>query len=228
MPNPKPNSRSSEPVDWLRLFAECDEHSSGIAPPPALPLRTIAVLNPPFGKQDIQHEIAQTYELGHGWRKPKSDSDSEPDPKWLRTGRVKKSTKLEALFLELAIRSVEPSEVVVALVPNGILANADDDPERCWIGKQAQVRASIQLPPTAWQAECKTGFTTSILVLQRLLKPHNKENDYTIFMAMIENCGFDSRGKTIPGSDLEEVAGEFANFIDQHGWCQEGWDSQEP
>lgn len=205
----KPNSASSEPNDWLALFTECDECSSGIAPPPALSLKTLAILNPPFGKQNIQHQIAETYELGHNWRRPKANAEPDLDSDWQRTGQVKASTKLEVLFLELALRSLVPGETMVALVPNGILSDNDSLAARHWLMNQAQLRASIQLPPTTWQAECKTSIITSIVVFQ---KPQELAEDYDIFMAVMENCGFNSRGKPIPESDFDEIAEGFRDF----------------
>lgn len=206
-----PNSLSSEPTDWLALFAECDDQRSYLTLPPALALRTLAILNPPFGKQSLQREIAQTYELGHNWRRPKSNPDAEPNlnSDWRRTDQIKLATQLETLFLELALRSLAPGEVMVALVPNGILADHESYAARHWLVSQAQLRASIQLPKEVWQAECKTGIITSIVVFQ---KPQEPVEDYDIFMAMIENCGFNSRGKPMPDSDFDTIAEGFKHF----------------
>lgn len=204
----KLNSVSSEPADWLRLFAECDQHN----PVRILSLKTLAILNPPFGKQAIQHQVAQTYELGHHWRRPKtnSDADSSLKPEWQRTGQVKPSTQLETLFLEMALRSLELGETLVALVPNGILSDNDSSAARHWLIRQAQLWASIQLPKEVWQAECKTGIITSVVVLQKRQEPTTE--DYNIFMAMIQNCGFNSRGKPIPEADFGEIAQAFKDF----------------
>jgi hypothetical protein len=204
----KPNSVSSEAADWLTLFADCHEHP----PVPTVSLTTLAILNPPFGKQAIPHPVAQTYELGHHWRRPKANPDAEPDlaSDWQRTSRVKASTQLETLFLELAIRHLAPGEVMVALVPNGILADHDSSAARHWLMNQAQLWASIQLPKEVWQAECKTGIITSVVVLQKHQEP--KPDDYDIFMAIIQHCGYNSRGKPMPESDFDEVAEGFRDF----------------
>ncbi|MBD2429438.1 N-6 DNA methylase, partial [Phormidium sp. FACHB-1136] len=204
-----PNSLSSEPTDWLALFAECDDQNSHLTSPPALALRTLAILNPPFGKQTLQREIAQTYELGHHWRKSKADAEANQTSDWRRTGQVKPATQLETLFLELALRSLAPGEVMVALVPNDMLADRESGAARHWLMNEAQIWASIQLPKEVWQAECKTGIITSIVVFQ---KPQEPMDDYDIFMAMVETCGFNSRGKPIPDSDLDAIAEEFRGF----------------
>jgi len=204
----QPNSVSSEPTDWLTLFAECDQRR----PVPTLSLKTLAILNPPFGKQAIQHQVAQTYELGHHWRRPKvgADADSRLKSEWQRTSRVKASTQLETMFLELALRQLAPGEVMVALVPNGILADHDSSAARHWLMNQAQLWASIQLPKEVWQAECKTGIITSVVVFQKRQEPST--DDYNIFMAMIQHCGYNSRGKPMPESDFDEIAEGFRDF----------------
>lgn len=204
-----PNSRFFEPTDWLALFAECDSQCSSLTPTPALALRTLAILNPPFGKQTLQREIAQTYELGHHWRKSEADAGASPNSAWRRTGQVKPATQLETLFLELALRSLAPGEVMVALVPNDMLADRESGAARHWLLNQAQIWASIQLPKEVWQAECKTGIITSIVVFQKSQKP---VEDYDIFMTMVETCGFNSRGKPMPDSDLDTIAEGFRHF----------------
>lgn len=204
-----PNSRFSDPTDWLALFAECDGQRTSLASPPALALRTLAILNPPFGKQTLQREIAQTYELGHHWRKSKADAEASPNSTWQQTGQVKPATQLETLFLELALRSLAPGEVMVALVPNGILADNESSAARHWLMNEAQLWASIQLPKEVWQAECKTGIITSIVVFQKRQEP---VGDYDIFMAMVKTCGFNSRGKPILDSDLDAIAEGFKHF----------------
>lgn len=205
----RPNSLSSEPTDWLALFAECNDQSRPLTSPPALALRTLAILNPPFGKQTLQREIVQIYELGHHWRRPKADAEASPNSDWRRTGQVKSSTQLETVFLELALRSLAPGEVMVALVPNGILADHESCATRHWLMHQAQLWASIQLPKEVWQAECKTGIITSLVVFQKHQEP---VDNYDIFMAMVENCGFNSRGKPMPDSDFEAIAEGFRRF----------------
>ncbi|QQE67346.1 type I restriction-modification system methyltransferase subunit (plasmid) [Leptolyngbya sp. BL0902] len=202
----KPNSVSFEPVDWLTLFADCEKHP----PVPTVSLKTLAILNPPFGKQAIQHPVAQTYELGHHWRRPKANAEPDLHSAWQRTSRVKASTQLEVLFLELALRQIAPGEVMVALVPNGILADHDHSAARHWLMNQAQLWASIQLPKEVWQAECKTGIITSVIVFQKRQEPST--DDYNIFMAMIQHCGYNSRGKPIPESDFDEIAEGFRDF----------------
>jgi type I restriction enzyme M protein len=204
-----PNSLSSDPTDWLTLFAECDGQCTSLASPPALALRTLAILNPPFGKQTLQREMAQTYELGHHWRKSKANAEANQTSDWRRTGQVKPSTQLETLFLELALRSLAPGEVMVALVPNDMLADRESCASRHWLMNEAQLWASIQLPKEVWQAECKTGITTSIVVFQKSQEPMD---DYNIFMAVAKQCGFNSRGKPIPDSDFDTIAEGFRNF----------------
>ncbi|WP_008319472.1 N-6 DNA methylase [Leptolyngbya sp. PCC 6406] len=195
------NSLCSE---WLELFDNCAA-AAPIDPAEILPMGTLAILNPPFGKGTLWPEVGEKFYLAHRWR-----SEGKDSTQWSRTNRVKQSAALEALFLELCVRSLAPGEVVVMLTPNGLLSDQKSGADRCWLLEQARLWASIQLPPEVWQAECKVGIVTSIVVLERLVPQELvAQGDYDIFMAMVKGCGFDSRGRRAGVDELPQVVDKF-------------------
>ena len=176
--------------DWLQLFQQCATPEP--VSTPCLP--TIAIANPPYAdlKTDYQDNINH-YLFAHRWHCRDNNLIE-------RTDRVQKKVRAEVLFIERCVRSVQPGEVLCFLLPNGILSNSEHQALRRWLATEmVEIIASIQLPPELWQIECSTGLVTSILLLQR--KTDSEPEDYDIFMAVCETCGFDSRGRTIYRKD---------------------------
>jgi type I restriction enzyme M protein len=190
---------------WLKLFEQCTKPRS----PQTTALPTVAIANPPFGKAKVAYSDLQHFELGHSWK--------QTNGTFTRTDRIKSATETEALFTELSIRCLQANEIVVLLVPNGLLNAPGLLYARRWIMNQTQIVASIQLPQEVWKVECKLGITTSLLVLKRKTVGE-ADTDYQIFMAMCNRCGYDSRGKTKPQSesDLPQIVTAFQSFLSKH------------
>ncbi|WP_335130587.1 hypothetical protein [Nostoc sp.] len=58
-------------------------------------------------------------------------------------------------------------------------------------------RRSHQLPTDNFQVECELGIITSFLILQRKGGYLSVPEDYSIFMAVADKIGFDSRGRRL-------------------------------
>ncbi|MBD2311252.1 SAM-dependent DNA methyltransferase [Desertifilum sp. FACHB-1129] len=187
--------------EWLSLFEQCLE--PGTTSTTVLP--TIAIANPPYGKTHPGWIPFEPFNLGYHFQKE--------NEQWVRTNRTRTTVAIDALFAELCVNQLAPGEVMVLLVPNSLLANNDTLYARQWLLENNQLVASIQLPPTLWKVECKIAIATSILVLQRQVQP--EDTDYSIFMALIENVGFDRRGKPTFDNDFPSVLDEFCTFLTQ-------------
>lgn len=200
------NSPCSE---WLCLF-----DSLQTTAPTTPPLPTIALANPPFGK--LRHHNLNHFALAHSWRKQ--------GDRFIRSNQLKAAVDGEAIFTELCLQQLQPGEVVVMLVPNNLLNAGKLSYARDWISAEAYIHASIQLPPEAWRVECKLSIVSSLLVLERKPEGTAPDEDYRIFMAMCEACGYDKRGhrsyqtdqqgvKTSEiDNDLPKITDEFAQF----------------
>ncbi len=117
---------------------------------------------------------------------------------------AKSSRRAEWYFLELAMESLAPGGVTAFVVPDGILSNAKDQKNRKWMMERYWLRGVISLPSETF---AKTGTTvkTSVIIIQKPLDGVVlKGADYSIFMAVCEKIGWDSRGRANV-SDLPKV-----------------------
>ena len=209
----KPNLPSS---DWLDLI-----HQVSQTPPAPEPLAQtrVAIANPPFGKINLGCMNLTNYALAYGW-KQKGDT-------LVRGGKLKSAVDGEAIFTELCVRQLQPGELTVMLIPNGLLGAPAMQYARDWITSECQLLASIQLPCEAWQAECRLGMVTSLIVLRRNPESYQGE-DYQIFMAMVKQVGYDSRRRRLykldeqgkptdqVNDDLPEIEQGFVEFLEPH------------
>lgn len=137
--------------------------------------------NPPFGsKVEVEQSTADKYELGRmGNRAP------------------------EVLFIEAAYNFLKPAGKVAIVLPDGILSNPNMEQVRVWILKHFRLLASVDLPVETFLPQ--VGVQASLLFLQKktaeqMLVPYDQE-DYDIFMAIVEKVGKDRRGVPIYKKD---------------------------
>jgi type I restriction enzyme M protein len=114
----------------------------------------------------------------------------------------------EILFLEASIRLLKPGGRLVAVVPDGILQNAQTEYVRSWLGQRAKLLAVISLPGTTF-VPYGTGVKTSLVVLEKRSSQEATRPSQKVFFAVSSNAGYDRRGRTVPGSDLERIAKAF-------------------
>ncbi len=130
--------------------------------------------NPPFGaKVEVDPEISRKYEL--------------------------KSNAPEVLFIEACYNFLKPGGKMAIVLPDGILGNPNMESVRLWILKHFKLIASVDLPVEAFLPQ--VGVQASLLFLQKKtddekLVPINEE-DYDVFMAIVEQVGKDRRGVPI-------------------------------
>lgn len=130
--------------------------------------------NPPFGsKVEVDPEIAARYEL--------------------------KSTAPEVLFIEACYNFLKPGGKMGIVLPDGILGNPNTESVRLWILRHFKLLASVDLPVETFLPQ--VGVQASLLFLQKktdaeMLVPLEDE-DYDVFMAIVEQVGKDRRGVPI-------------------------------
>lgn len=127
--------------------------------------------NPPFGtKVEVDQEIAARYELN--------------------------SKAPEVLFIEACYNFLKPGGKMAIVLPDGILGNPNTESVRLWILKHFKLLASVDLPVETFLPQ--VGVQASLLFLQKktdteMLVPIENE-DYDVFMAIVEQVGKDRRG----------------------------------
>ena len=133
--------------------------------------------NPPFGaKVEVDPVTVQKYELGRMGNKAP-----------------------EVLFIEAVYEFLKPGGKAGIVVPDGILGNPNMEQVRIWILKHFRLLASVDLPVETFLPQ--VGVQASLIFLQKktteeMLIPYEQE-DYDIFMTIVEKVGKDRRGVQI-------------------------------
>lgn len=133
--------------------------------------------NPPFGtKVEVAQSIADMYELERMGNKAP-----------------------EVLFIEAVYEFLKPGGKAGIVLPDGILGNPNMEETRIWILKHFRLLASIDLPVETFLPQ--VGVQASLLFLQKktaeeMLVPYDQE-EYDVFMAIVEKVGKDRRGVPI-------------------------------
>jgi type I restriction enzyme M protein len=130
--------------------------------------------NPPFGaKVEVDVEIARKYELN--------------------------SNAPEVLFIEACYNFLKPSGKMAIVLPDGILGNPNMESVRLWILQHFKLIASVDLPVETFLPQ--VGVQASLLFLQKKTEAEKlvelDQEDYDVFMAIVEQVGKDRRGVPI-------------------------------
>ncbi len=127
--------------------------------------------NPPFGaKVEVDPTISSKYDL--------------------------KSSAPEVLFIEACYNFLKPGGKMAIVLPDGILGNPNMEAVRLWILKNFKLIASIDLPVETFLPQ--VGVQASLLFLQKKTDAEQlvnlEQEDYDVFMAIVEQVGKDRRG----------------------------------
>lgn len=152
---------------------------------------TKILTNPPFGSimQGEIGEILGRFQLGH----------------------KKKSLPLEYIGLERCLQFLRPKGILAIVLPDGIITNRSAQFARSWVMSQAKVKAIISLPSETF-GPFGTMTKTSILFIQKLDKTDRITFDYPVFMANIDDIGYDATGRRSGSHDVEEVLSAWKKF----------------
>ena len=136
--------------------------------------------NPPFGtKVEVDQEIAARYELN--------------------------SKAPEVLFIEACYNFLKPGGKMAIVLPDGILGNPNTESVRLWILHHFKLLASVDLPVETFLPQVGVQASLLFLFLQKktdaeMLVPIEDE-DYDVFMAIVEQVGKDRRGVPVYEKD---------------------------
>jgi len=155
--------------------------------------------NPPFGaKVEVDQEIAERYELN--------------------------SKAPEVLFIEACFNFLKPGGKMAIVLPDGILGNPNTESVRLWILRHFKLLASVDLPVETFLPQ--VGVQASLLFLQKktddeMLVPIEDE-DYNVFMAIVESVGKDRRGVPVYEKDDDGAEILFENTKKWLGYDENG------
>ncbi len=184
----------------------------------------ILFTNPPFGSKIPVDDpnILQQFDIARQW-------DKVAEGRWvMREGSLQRSLPPEQLFVERCVQFLRPGTGRMAIVlPDSILSNPALEYLRYWILRNTQVLASIDMPVEAFQPW--TGTQTSVLVLRRkhaqeirVEELSGRQNDYGVFMAIVERVGHDRRGNAVyrrdpEGNEIVQEQEEIVKEVDDRG-----------
>jgi type I restriction enzyme M protein len=145
--------------------------------------------NPPFGaKVEVDRNISKRYELGHNQVKDLYGN--------YVSGTEKSSEAPEVLFIEQCYKFLKPGGKLAIVLPDGILGNPNTESVRAWILRHFKLLASVDLPVETFLPQ--VGVQASLLFLQKKTSAEKlvdvKDEDYNVFMAIVETVGKDRRG----------------------------------
>nr|WP_235880385.1 N-6 DNA methylase [Polyangium aurulentum] len=168
----------------------------------------VVMTNPPFGSgiPITDPNILRNFELAHIWERT-------DDGGFRNTGRLQGSVAPEVLFIERCVDWLKPGGRMGIVLPDGILGNPGDEYIRWWILRHTWVLASIDLPVEVFIVEANVNILTSLLFMKKKSQREVQADDlgatrdYSVFMAVAENVGFDRRGNTLfkRSPDGEEI-----------------------
>ena len=129
----------------------------------------------------------------------------------------RKNLPLEVLGLERCIQFLKPGGRLAIVLPDGILDNPSMRYVREWAERHVKLRAIVSLPIETF-APYGANVKTSILFARKWEAGEYDNQDYPVFMARIENVGYDASGRIEESLDCEHVVDQFGKFIELEGW----------
>lgn len=149
----------------------------------------------------------------------------EVDPAIIeRAGYELQSNAPEVLFIEQCYRFLKPGGKMAIVLPDGILGNPNMEHTRIWILRHFKLLASVDLPVETFLPQ--VGVQASLLFLQKKTSAEAlvpiEEEDYDVFMAIVEKVGKDRRGVPIYEKDDDGAELLFPHTKEWIGYTDSG------
>jgi len=149
------------------------------------------ITNPPFGaKIPVSGEdVLGQFDLAKQWA-----YDKRAD-RWMPSTRVKDSAPPQILFIELCWRLLKEGGRCSIVLPEGVLGNQGTGFIRQWLLERSDVLAIVDCPLETFMPSTST--KTAVVVFEKRTRPRRPP----VFMAVVEKCGHDRRGKPLSLAD---------------------------
>ena len=171
---------------------------------------TMILTNPPFGSKVTDSRVLNDLAGREGVAK--------------LNGKVAKSLPQEVVFVNRCLEFLAPGGRLGIVLPDGVLATTSMQGVRDWILRWARLKAVVSLPTETF-APYGAGVKTSVVFLEKraeTLADSEAGEDYEVYMAQIENIGYDATGRLAVSNaeshfppDVSGAVNEFEKLI---GW----------
>lgn len=153
----------------------------------------LILTNPPFGSilRGEVTEILKRFQLGH----------------------KRKSLPLEVIGLERCFQFLKPGGKLGIVLPDGLLKNKNMKFVREWIEQVAEIVAVISLPIETF-SPYGAAIKTSLCFFRKYRQDESPAS-VVAFLAELENIGYDAKGKSLKGIEVDELVSQ---FHEQVGW----------
>ena len=139
--------------------------------------------------------------------------------------KIVRSIPQEVAFLNRCLEYLAPSGKLVIVLPDGVLANSSMQNVRDWILRWASLKAVVSLPKETFMPY-GAGVKTSVVILEKreiALTTESQleigqeiieaDRDYEIYMARIDNIGYDGAGRISTSEDEVNEPSEVREVI---------------
>lgn len=168
----------------------------------------LILANPPFGNVEKKEDILNNYSLYTSFN-------------------IKKT---ECLFIEKAIKALEPDGELAIVIPDGVLVCENTKKVRELILQNARIEAVISLPKHTFTPSGVQTISTSILYIKKYPKKYFEEkkriqtdeemytlqqnlglNNYNVFMGVAREIGYEPNGRVTKSgiNDLDKILEEY-------------------
>ncbi|MEI6444623.1 MAG: N-6 DNA methylase [Nostocales cyanobacterium ELA583] len=153
---------------------------------------TMILTNPPFGSKLTNENVLKDFALRDGVTKKKD--------------KVVKSIPQEVALLNRCLEFLAPGGKLAIVLPDGVLANSSMQDIRDWILRWARLKAVISLPQETFMPY-GAAVKTSVVILEKreiALTAESQleiEQDDKIYMARIDDIGYDASGRISASED---------------------------
>jgi type I restriction enzyme M protein len=171
---------------------------------------TMILTNPPFGSKVTSAGILKDLAARDGVTKKK--------------GKVVKSLPQEIVFINRCLEFLKPGGKLGIVLPDGVLANSSTQDVRDWISRWSKLKAVVSLPQETF-SPYGAGVKSSVLFLEKRLFPLifegqleigqdiEEEKDYSIYMARVDDIGYDGTGRSTIAEELSALPPEIQEVI---------------
>jgi type I restriction enzyme M protein len=164
----------------------------------------VVLANPPFGAKIVAAtpETLKNFTLGHKHKKGMTG--------WLQTTNLQTNASPQVLFVERIYSLVKPGGRIGIVLPESLVSSKSHGYVVQFIKDNFAIKAIVGMPESLFKLTGKTGTHTKTVLLIAEKPLTKKTKNERIFMAEVQNVGKDTRGRSIPDSEMPIVSERYA------------------